>query len=84
MNITTPRVATLVAAHGNTAAGRAAARAELVATVVAEAGRRAARVGLTISCRSGRCRTVRFGHPAGCRDDGTGCLCVCHDGQDQT
>lgn len=83
MNITTPRVATLVAAHGNTPDGRREARAELAASIVAEATRRAPNVGLAVSCRAGRHRTVRFGHPSGCKDDGTGCLCECHDGQEQ-
>jgi hypothetical protein len=64
------------------AATRAAMRRIQVEVAIERARADAAKFGLSLNCSD---RLYRYGtHPAGepgCRNDGTGCLCVCHDQQ---
>lgn len=64
-------------------ASREAARASRRRLILDEAEARAALYGLTINCRE---RTIHGTHPTGtpgCANDGSNCMCPCHD-QDPT
>ncbi len=70
----------LLARHGSTAEGRRAAREELVEEAVQRARHEARLLGLSLNCED----DVRFATPLTshrCRNDGSTCLCACHDPQ---
>jgi hypothetical protein len=75
-----PTVATLVGRHGNTADGRAAARRELETSFLVQVRQLAAEAGRSLRCRAGDHHRRDEEHGVvGCGNDGTGCLCDCHD-----
>lgn len=75
-----PAVAGLISKHGNTAEGRKKARAEIRRALVADMERTIAAAGRSMRCRQGDHLSIRDGQPDGCRNDGTNCVCECHDG----
>lgn len=68
-----------MAEYPPTVAERAALRANLRTRALAAAEQAAAVAGLSLNCE----RRLQLGtHPddaPGCANDGTGCLCACHD-----
>jgi hypothetical protein len=79
-----PTIETLLKKHGNTAAGRAAGRQEIRVQIFREAERQARIAALSLRCKYGNhCGVYVDEHgetwPDGCRDDGSGCICECHD-----
>ena len=61
-------------------AGREAARQQIREDLARDAAARAEEQGRSWKCAEGiRHRGVEFD---GCRNDGTGCLCWCHDPED--
>lgn len=85
IHISHPTVESLLGRHGNTPEGRATARAELdtvIRTLAAEAVDRFVRqAGLSLRCRTADHRRMVDGQLDGCGNEGTGCICQCHDGQ---
>jgi hypothetical protein len=84
-----PTVNSLLTKHGNTPDGRRAARAAITDTVVTYARREAATAGRSINCGMGNHRRTwrnhtGKNHAVGCTDDGTSCICECHDDQTPT
>lgn len=70
-----PSVRQLLRRYGTTAAGRRAARQRLADHVVDTARREASTAGRSAKCRSANHR----GATTGCENDGSSCLCFCHD-----
>lgn len=60
---------------------RAATRRDIRAQVMADAERRVREVGRTLKCYGwgGMAPPQHAGEPGGCANDGTGCICECHD-----
>lgn len=54
---------------------RSAARGLMRAAVLADAERQAAIAGLSMNCEYGKHADQRYG----CKNDGSGCICECHD-----
>lgn len=78
MIVSHPTVPILLESHGRTVEGRRAAREQIVAEIVERARREARLCGLSLNCE----RAVRWGLEPGrhaCRNDGSTCLCECHD-----
>lgn len=69
-----PSAEGLLARHGRSLAGRRTARLELADTIAWRANEFAAR---SDACASGRHRGPTSNW--GCSNDGTNCLCECHD-----
>jgi hypothetical protein len=76
--------------HPRDAASRRAIRSRIVADAVERARREALTLGLSMKC-SGRCnpdgvltepRPWHADEPGGCANDGSNCLCQCHDQPD--
>jgi hypothetical protein len=70
-----PTTETLLRRHGQTAEGRQRARQELIDVAVESARVAAAKMGLSLRCE----QAVRWGLGHDCRNDGSTCLCSCHD-----
>jgi hypothetical protein len=67
------------------AAARTKRRKELRAAAIAEAERKAREVSRSIRCgRFGDHRKMMNGEYYGCANDGSNCICECHDGQRDT
>ena len=60
----------------HTGGDRAAARQLIKAHMLAEAERQAAVAACSMNCEWGRHADEDYG----CANDGSGCLCACHDG----
>ncbi len=71
----------LLAMHGNTAAGRAKARTQVAREIRAAIDREIAEAGRSMRCGGGDHRRNDEGVRgfSGCANDGTTCLCECHD-----
>lgn len=73
-----PSTELLLSGHGNTLAGRRAARRELAAVIAATAAEFTAIAGRSEVCRWGR--HYQPDQPSwGCANDGSTCICECHD-----
>lgn len=77
--------AVLLAKHGNTPAGREAAREQIRAEIRVVADVEAGLAGRSLRCRAGDHSRMWTGpfqreYRVGCANDGTTCLCECHDG----
>lgn len=59
--------------------GRRKARAEIERAMVERAKAEAERAGRSLNCESGNHRDVYQGVRVGCRNDGSTCICECHD-----
>jgi hypothetical protein len=79
--IARPTVESLLEAHGNTVAGRKKARAVMTAAIMASAQREAEIAGRSWNCEVGHHRRIVDAYAVGCANDGSGCLCDCHDDQ---
>lgn len=62
------------------AADRAAKRVEHRMRLLAEAEERARKVGLSMKCAGEGMAVQHRTTVAGCANDGSSCLCECHDG----
>jgi len=80
-----PTTQTLLTKHGNTAAGREKARKEIVAVIRAGADREATAAGRSMKCAGWANAGIALatprhrGDPDGCRNNGSTCICECHD-----
>jgi hypothetical protein len=70
-------VEALLAKHGNTLEGRPKVRAHIRRQVLAAAEAEATVAGLSHACRNGHHFSATG--PSGCRNDGSDCICECHD-----
>ena len=66
---------TMQAALKRTNGDRSAARHLIKAHIMADAERLAAQAGRSIKCKNEN----HADEPYGCKNDGTGCICFCHD-----
>lgn len=78
VNFSHPPVETLLERHGRTALGRRAARDALTAAAVERANQEANLLGLSTHCQDDT-RTYVPPERHRCRNDGSTCLCRCHD-----
>lgn len=81
-----PTTEVLLARHGNTPAGRAAAREALTAAIRADGAayldELARAAGRSMRCRTADHHRIVGGRLDGCGNDGSTCICECHDGTD--
>ena len=84
--ISYPTTQAVLAKHGNTLAGRRAARDEQAAAIRAHAEAQISRAGRSLNCQEGNhSRMVAFGRQqrrVGCGNTGATCICECHDPSD--
>ena len=73
-----PTVENLLREHGTTAEGRQAAREALIEATLVEARREATLYGLSRNCEEALRRGVKP-EQHWCKNDGSNCLCQCHD-----
>ena len=76
-----PRVEVLLAEHGHTAEGREAAREAILESAIEQAQREARFCGLSLNCVGDTYAGAKHHR---CRNDGTTCLCPCHDPKPMT
>lgn len=78
-----PAVEALLQRHGNTAEGRRVARREMHRIVMGQAAAEAAAAGKSMRCARDDCARMSRGVREGCLNDGSRCICECHDPEEK-